>query len=346
MRHIASRHRILGLAGTVIFPCSEGLETQIDKIAGSKIESRPLPTRRNHISFKIQSADSQLSPHVHYFARSKWLPVMVALCSLCAHLGCTLFPAMAPLTSNSAGPRTLPPIQTSPEAIQLDVFFVERPADDRLLATGVWKEVDQIGALSSETRETLRDNGFRVGIVGSNPPPAVQKLLGMAAEISTDDSDRAKPFMGHHHFFPPGVETQIATGVEHQQCEVLIRDGERTKTLEFERASCVLRMKAQRLQEGWVRVDFQPEIHHGESIMRPTATETGWAYRGGQDIDVRHAQHFHVMMNVGEWVLITATPDDDDTLGDRFFCHTDQGLKRQRVLIVRIAGSGQSPTNH
>ena len=239
-------------------------------------------------------------------------------------------------------PSFLSPIQASPDAIQLDVVLLERPADDRLLSTMIWKEVDQIGALSSETRESLRANGFQMGIVGSNPPPSVQRLLGMAAEIPADTSDEAKPVMGRHQYLPPGMETEIATGIEHEQCEVEIRDNGQLKTLEFERANCVLRMKAHRLRDGWVRVDFQPEIHHGDQRLRQTTSESdaGFALRGGQKIDVRNAQKFSLEMNVGELVLVTARSDDDMSLGDRFFCHEDRGLKKQRVLVVRVVGCG------
>ena len=47
----------------------------------------------------------------------------------------------------------LPPIQAVPDAIQLEVFFIERPQEDPLLSTGIWKDVDQIGAVPvTETR--------------------------------------------------------------------------------------------------------------------------------------------------------------------------------------------------
>lgn len=282
-----------------------------------------------------------MSPHFVQLARVLRLPILAMLVISIVPLGCALFPPVASVVETKKAP-FLPPIQTSPEAIQLDVVLLERPADDRLLSTAIWKEVDQVGALSSETRESLRANGFQMGIVGSNPPPAVQRLLGMAAEIPFDTSSEAKPLMGRHQYLPPGMETEIATSVEHEQCEVEVRDSDQVKLLEFERANCVLRMKAHRLRDGWVRVDFQPEIHHGDSRLRQTTSEAdaSWALRGGQKIDVRNAQKFSLEMNVGELVLVTAMSDDELSLGDRFFCHEDRGLKKQRVLVVRVVGSG------
>jgi hypothetical protein len=277
---------------------------------------------------------------VHWqFARFQRLPFVAVALSFCALWGCSIFPD-ATSTTTLTRP-VLPPIQASPDAIQLELFFLERPAEDHVLSTGIWKEIDQIGALPSETREILSDNGFRVGHVSSNLPPTVQRLLGLIAEIPADADESARPLLGRHQFLSPGVETEIPTGVEHEHCEFLLRDGNRSKVLEYDRVSCVLRMKAHRLQDGWVRVDFQPEIHHGDKLMRRMPTEEGWALKGGQNVDVRQAQRFSVTLNVGELALITSTSDDEGTLGDRFFCHEDRGMKRQRVLIVRIVDSGK-----
>ena len=40
------------------------------------------------------------------------------------------------------------PIQASPDAVQLDVCFLERPAEDPLLVSEVWKEVDDDGGIA------------------------------------------------------------------------------------------------------------------------------------------------------------------------------------------------------
>jgi hypothetical protein len=269
------------------------------------------------------------------------LSFLAAAVSLFAVYGCSLFPTDSSTTLNSARRPVLPPLQAPPDSIQLEVFFIERPAEDHLVSTAIWKEVDQLGALPSETRENLRENGFRIGNVSSNPPPSVQKLLGLVAEIPADSAETAKPIMGRRQFLAPGVETEIPTGILHEQCEFQIHDGNQTKTVAYENVRCVLRMKASKLQEGWIRIDFQPEIHHGEQKMRHTANADEWGLRMCQKIDVRQAQRFSLKMNVGELAILTATPHQEGTLGDRFFCHDDQGLKKQRVLVVRIVDSTQ-----
>ena len=264
---------------------------------------------------------------------------------LFAAWGCSLFPAKTSTTLHSSGRPVLPPIQVAPESIQLEVFFIERPAEDHLLTTGIWKEVDQLGAIPAETREILHNNGFQVGNVSSNPPPAVQKLLGLVAEIPADSAENTKPIMGRRQFLAPGMETEIPTGIIHEQCQFRLREGNTTKTVAYENVGCVLRMKANRLQEGWVKIDFQPEVHHGNKQLRRTAATDGLELRMSQEIDVRYAQRFSLKMNVGELAIITATPDHEGSLGEGFFCHDDRGLKKQRVLVVRIVDSGRHSSN-
>jgi hypothetical protein len=241
---------------------------------------------------------------------------------------------------NSVGRPVLPPIQAAPDSIQLELFFLERPAEDYLLNSAIWKEVDQLGALPTETQEILNSNGFRVGNVSSNPPPTVQKLLGMVSEIPMDSAE-TKPLMGFSRYVPPGFETEIPTGIVHDQAEFQIREKSQIKKVVYDQAVCVLRMKASRLQEGWVRVDFQPEIHHGEKRMRRVAANDDFCLRMSQQVDVRIAQRFSLTMNVGERALITCNPNSEETLGEKFFCRDDDGMKKQRVLIVRVVDSGK-----
>ncbi len=315
--------------------------TQIDTNAPTRINSPLLPPACLQINSISPFADTHLFSHACQFVRKgRPLSLAVAAC-LFAILGCSMFPKTETATIHSSGRPVLPPIQASPDSIQLEVFFLERPAEDHLLNSAIWKEVDQLGALPTETQEILGNNGFRIGNVSSNPPPTVQKLLGMVSEIPVDSAESTKPLMGFSRFVPPGVETEIPTGIVNNQSEFQIREKNQIKKVVYDQASCVLRMKASRLQEGWVRIDFQPEIHHGEKKMRRVAADDDFSLKMSQQVDVRVAQRFSLTMNVGERALITSAPDSEGTLGDSFFCHDDDGMKKQRVLIVRVVASGQ-----
>ena len=280
------------------------------------------------------SSDVDLVASIH---RLSWLAVSLAVSTL---MGCSLFPTEDAVSQAESRRPSLPPIRAGQNAIQLEVLFVERPADDPLLGPLLWREIDQIGAIPAETRELLQQNGFRVGHVGSSLPPTVQTLLGIVGREDVGDNADAKPLIGSRKSLPPGMDTEVQTGEERESCRVRIVQGEQAQSHEYQFARSLFRMKSARLQDGWVRIDFQPEIHHGENRVRHTPTDEGWAYRSRQNVDARHAHQFSLTMNVGELAIITAAPDQPGTMGDLFFCRDDNGLKKQRVLIVRVADAG------
>lgn len=275
------------------------------------------------------------------YRRLPWVAVALAVSTLA---GCSVFQAGDAVSRVESRRPTLPPIQASREAIQLEVLFIERPADDPLLGPMLWREVDQIAAIPAETRDLLQQNGFRVGHVGSNLPPTVQTLLGLVGATTTSSSSLGPngimPLVGNRKILPPGVDTEVQTGDEYAACQLLIVQGDQSKRHEYQHARSLFRMKSERLQDGWVRVDFQPEIHHGENRVRHTPTDEGWAYRSRQNVDAKHAHQFSLTMNVGEMAIITAAPDQPESMGHIFFCRDDNGIQRQRVLIVRVADAG------
>ena len=292
-----------------------------------------------------------MSLHVDNAALRRGLPFVAVVLGLCAFGGCALFPGANPAKNMQLNRPSLPPIQTSYDAVQLEVFFVDRPADDPLLGPMLWREVDQIAAIPAETRELLHQNGFQIGHVGSSPPQSVQTLLGLVTDVSSNDDSSGKPMVGLRKRLPPGMETEVQASDPIEKCRFEIVDGQRAKSCEYEHVRCMFRLKSARLRDGWIRIDFQPEIHHGELRVRHTPTNDGpehnsnlgWAYQNRQKVDVRHAQQFSLTMNVGEIAIITAAPDHPESMGEWFFRRDgDDGL-RQRVLIVRVADGGNGP---
>ena len=280
-----------------------------------------------------------MSSHVDPVVSFRRLPWPVVALAVSTLIGCSLFPTEDAVSKVESRRPMLPPIRAAQNAIQLEVLFVERPADDPLLGPMLWREIDQIAAIPAETRELLQQNGFRVGHVGSSLPPTVQTLLGLVGAGESDNAN-SKPLVGNRKILPPGIDTEVQTSEERESCQLKIVQGDQVKLHEYQSARSLFRLKSARLQDGWVRIDFQPEIHYGDNRVRHTPTEEGWAYRSRQNVDARHAHQFSLTMNVGEMAIITAAPDQPETMGDLFFCRDDHGIKRQRVLIVRVADAG------
>jgi hypothetical protein len=101
---------------------------------------------------------------------------------------------------------------------------------------------------------------------------------------------------------------------------------------------CTFKAAAEKLQEGWVKVAFIPEILYGEDRVRPVATDQGWESRGGQKIETYYDQEFTLELNTGEFVVMGMADEKPGSLGELFFRGWDPTGKFQRVMIVRLAG--------
>lgn len=254
--------------------------------------------------------------------------------------GCSLIPGLDRENVSTNRP-LLPQMQAGSGTIQLELIFVERSPEDPLLGPALWREVDQIGALPPRTRSTLQRNGFRIGHVSSNPPEALQTLLGMVSEITDADADSQNLLKGRRLVVQSGKETEVQTSPPLESCTIKLPEDEESERT-FANARCVFSVRAVRLQDGWVRVDFLPEVHHGESVLRRQAAETGWILKGGQQVLAREAQKFSITLGVGEFAVITAEDGLEGTLGDSFFRTRDGDTKRQRLLVVRLADMGRA----
>ena len=100
--------------------------------------------------------------------------LLVLIAGWLAVAGCSPFDKPQSLTQTA---NKLPAIQPPPGSMQLDMAYIEWPADDPQLGQQLWRHVDEVGPVDTETRTRLRQYGFRVGIVGTNPPVALQRML-------------------------------------------------------------------------------------------------------------------------------------------------------------------------
>lgn len=228
----------------------------------------------------------------------------------------------------------LPPIVASRDAVQLEILFVDRPANDALLGDSLWKQVDQIAGMSADIRSTLRENGWRVGHASSHPPRAIEQLLEMSSE-RPEAIDNERHLVGRRVALAAGGNLPI--DLTELQPEIRLKPAVDGKTKSYSNAKCILNVQIDREQDGWVRLNFTPEVHHGQNWLRPVATQLDWTRRRGQLVEPLFDQKFSLSLNVGEMAIITAEGNDKESAGHSFFrgIHESGGL--QRLLVVRVA---------
>lgn len=256
--------------------------------------------------------------------------------------GCSLFSSLEIPKATQAERQVLPPLKAPSDAILLQIVFIERPADDPLVQSLLWQELDQVGAIPPETRKTLEANGLRVGQAGAHPPPTLQKLLGLTEELVSHLDDDQSWMRGRRLGLRSGQETDIQTLDFARDATIRYVLNGKEETGTYQQLLPFLKVRPVRVQEGWVRLDLSPEIHHGEARLRHTPTDEGWTLRGGQNRDVRELLKFPIMLNNKEFAVISAVSDQPDSLGARMFLQEQDGRRAQRLLVVRLASSGRA----
>jgi hypothetical protein len=275
--------------------------------------------------------------------------VLVALvAAVTAGAGCALLDAGSLLVSAdtpatpAAGHALLQKIPAARDAVVLEVVFIERPAGDPLLGPTLWREVDEIASIDLSVRRSLERNGLRVGRVGANPPRALQTLLGMAGEIGTGlgGAGDEKRLVARRVTLPSGGQTEVtASDARLVRSVTVLGAGGQPETESYENARCVFRIHARKLQEGWARVEFLPEIHHDQVANRLTLTAAGAQWRPSQKVDRLYDERFAMDLNIGEMVLVTCGGPDggpEGGLGENFFRSTNEDHDLQRMLVVRL----------
>lgn len=246
--------------------------------------------------------------------------------------------------------KKIPGVRPPENAVCLDIVLVERPKGDSLLGSQLWDRVDQLHSLEAESRDGLRENGFRLGVVGTNPPRALQQLLGEHPEFLYEESaERAKQSSGHRLFVRSGGNVKIAATPRLETCDLCVeRDGEE-QTLSLSDAEGRFRLQVEQLESGWVKLTFVPQVYHGPNHLRYVADKE-WRLEDSQRVETFFQQRFSLILGQGEMVVLAADGPDSHRLGQLFF--TGKGTPRskedgedppevERILVVRVTATGR-----
>lgn len=259
----------------------------------------------------------------------------------------------------------LPSIGIPPDAIQLEVVYVERPLGDARLGDELWRYADEISSVEPEQRSMLKRNGYRAGVVGSNPPQALQCMLGLKHDFAYEPkAEKSKQLVGHRYVLRSGSQQTILASPVYPECTLDIPQGNETQHHSFENAQCKYLVTAVRLQEGWVQLDFVPQVHHGAEQLRRVVGPDGWQFENKQRTETLYPQRFTVRLAVGDMAILTAANDARGRLGELFFRgpaaltppsevaqaeganNTSPLTSVQRLLVVRLASTGSNDAPH
>ena len=256
-------------------------------------------------------------------------------CGVLILSGCNLIVPISQFP-DVAGSTGSPAETVSQTGIQLEVFFIQRPAGDPMLGEALWGSLDQIGAVTPETRETLHANGLRFGIAGRNPGYALQSLIR-----PVEEEDSGIRTLLQEYQTPSGIAHQLATGVSHKKTTINRVNVSGNDSKAYSNVRGIFKCRVEEADGGWVRLDIVPQLHFGQMRMRPVATGVTWDLDGRQEVDTLFSQRFQVDMNQGEYLVLGHTESASHSVGECFFTNSEDEMPTENLLVIRVANIQQ-----
>lgn len=260
---------------------------------------------------------------------------------VCAALvGCHLF------EPHGAGRSPLTPLRPTPETVSLEIFSARFPPSDASVNGELWNEVDE-QQLPSELRRQLAHSGFRIGVVGVNPPDVLARLLKLAGQ-SVPEEERNKVDVGHEPlvtaralYTQVGWRNEIIASKTYDQLSLLERDGDGVSGRTYPRAEGRLALKAFTEADGRVAVELTPELQYGEPQQKWNATDGVLRPESVRPKKVLENLRCRVPLAAGQMLIITCLPERGGSIGHYFFTEPSGEECAQKLVLIRIAQAGQ-----
>ena len=273
---------------------------------------------------------------------------LVGIAMLILIAGCNGWYSKAPTSSAKSwsSSSVLPSPRLKQQCVVLELAIVEIESDLGEKFEYVWTHVDQ-QAIPLRKRKQLDQNGFRVGVLGSQLPAELVELLEPSPDETLDASsvDQAtKNSLWHSMRFAKHQRIQIQTNEEHWlECSRVIPDlawsvtnGQRRRTGLCQQAQCGFTVTTQPLGNGTVQIFVRPEIRHGQLRQRIGFDEDSFLFHRQQErlrISELDVEYF---LRAGETLLVASTPTLYE-LGIPFFSSVDDdSVENLRFLLIRL----------
>ena len=225
------------------------------------------------------------------------------------------------------------------DAIIVCLAVVERPINDPYIHAALWEMVDE-QVIPFESKVRLAENGIRAGVLGGQPPQAFLDILG---------SDRSciNPRQIQTRFGQPVIAT---IGSTRDEIAYRLKSTNETPDWLQAKATCQWEVIVNQGEPGRLKVTICPLVKHGESQMSPRAVhdKSGiltWQLQNQQHVERHATGQIEVETRAGEFLLVGAFGEKNETLGNTWFRQTDPRGSVQRMLVIRAARKGGETNN-
>lgn len=259
--------------------------------------------------------------------------------------GIVLSAGCAPITPQPAK-SPLHRAQMSPDSVVLDIFFVHCPFGDPEINQSLWTEIDE-EQFPPAVRQSLAQNGFRVGVVSGQIPTALARLMELSGspqdagewqQVKPDDLDAEQNVTGHHLQARAGRRNEIVVSGVYDQLPVLTYEGGVAGGCTYANAQGLFALRSFPEPDGRVRLDLVPELQHGQVRNQVTADNGGvLRVESGKPRRTFDNLALSTVLSPGQLLVVTSVPSRPGSLGHQFFTRQEGGKRQQKLLLVRLA---------
>jgi len=231
-------------------------------------------------------------------------------------------------------PATPAPTSAEAAALYLDVALIEVPPGDPFVNDGLWQLGDE-QCVALDVKPALEENGLRVCQVGGLLPERLQALLG--AKRSCPSPRRLRAELDQ--------PTPVQVGPRRPRVAFHLRAGAADRDVALTDARCVLEVVPSPGEDGALRLRILPRIQHGQArrvprVERDAGGALRWSMEAREAIEDFTELSWEVPVGAGEYVVVGARVDRENTLGPALFLSDDEGEPRQRLLVMRLTQRG------
>ncbi len=231
----------------------------------------------------------------------------------------------------------------------VDKFSARLPLGDADLNGTLWSDVDE-QCFSPELRRRLVANGLRAGVVGSQMPAPLERLLAAQGPAPSPQSPGAVDLVNEPSVLRGLVQTHggqrslvIVAGERQRIANLALlerRDDGSVSGATYHDAMGVLAMRLLPQGDGRTRIEIVPEIQHGEPKKDWVASEGRFQVKFEPPTEVYHDLRMEAPLAPGQMLLITCLPDRPGSLGYHLFTEQQTGQPvQQKLLLFRLAHS-------
>ncbi len=264
---------------------------------------------------------------------------VLALVAVTGASGCSWGPHNAP-----QGESLLKPVDLAEDGVQLEIISVRFSQHDDELNGSMWKEIDE-QQLPIAARRALAENGFRVGTVSGQLPPALMRLLAEAEKKPATVTEAAarleqtSPVSRQQMQLHSGWRGEIIASNIYPEVPLFTTEQGNVSGHTYRQAQGILAAKAKALGDRRVTLHLTPELHYGQEQQTWVSEDGRLLPQSGKPKHVFEHLAFDATLATDQMLLLTTFPERGGTLGHYFFTEpqVDTDDARQKLIVIRLA---------